>query len=154
MSNGGGDATGSPQRHTRLSSKEESGETGWAAVDGEAGGTDAAKVEDGPGAGEASAWAEEGLDPLYRPPHSDGTAPPWPTDEAVEKLREVRREGSFDPFILRSFGPLLFLFERGREREGPLGAPGGGILIAGFCEGGGRDPLLLRARLRFRVGLN
>lgn len=28
---------------------------------------------------------------LYRPPHSDGATSPWPSDEAVEKLREVRK---------------------------------------------------------------
>lgn len=45
---------------------------------------------------EAEAGAEaEGDDdsPLYKPPHSDGEKPPWPSDEAVERLREVRGRG-------------------------------------------------------------
>lgn len=81
-----------------MSSKEQSEAAASAAADGEAGGADAGEVEAGAGAGEAAeVWAERGWDPLYRPPHSDGAAPPWPTDEAVEKLREVRRGG--DPLM-------------------------------------------------------
>eukprot|EP00903_Cladosiphon_okamuranus_P010291 g9742.t1 len=39
--------------------------------------------------------------PLYRPPHSDGTTPPWPSDEAVERLREL------------NFCPSVFTLEPG-----------------------------------------
>lgn len=35
----------------------------------------------------------EQQDPLYRMPHCEGSTPPWPAEEAVEKLREVRTNG-------------------------------------------------------------
>ena len=62
----------------------------------------------GAAVGEGWVGAEVGMGDaeslLYRPPHSDGATPPWPSDEAVARLREVREgreEGVWEGVLAR-----------------------------------------------------
>lgn len=79
---GGGGTVATAANHKGLDSKGQEGGPGG--VDACAAGAETRA---------AGAGAGGDTDLLYRLPHCDGTTPPWPLDEAMEKLREVGKQG-------------------------------------------------------------